>query len=156
VSATVRACSACLQRDMRASYWVEHGLRCHRCGALCCEHSSFRIQGHVTCLPECPVPHVTGGLFDVLRALGWEPMPKMMPGHEPYTREEYARITAMVGSAAEATEVFDEDELERHADEQCSRSTIDPDAQCPEHGCARWRCDADHPTARERAKEPKK
>lgn len=23
-------------------------------------------------------------------------------------------------------------------------STIDPDAQCPEHGCARWRCDADH------------
>jgi hypothetical protein len=21
---------------------------------------------------------------------------------------------------------------------------IDPDSQCPEHGCARWRCDAEH------------
>lgn len=24
-------------------------------------------------------------------------------------------------------------------------NTIDPDAQCPTHGCSRWRCDADHP-----------
>lgn len=23
-------------------------------------------------------------------------------------------------------------------------TTIDPDAQCPIHGCARWRCDASH------------
>ncbi len=23
--------------------------------------------------------------------------------------------------------------------------TIDPDEQCREHGCSRWRCDADHP-----------
>src|SRR6476646_7595964 len=24
-------------------------------------------------------------------------------------------------------------------------NTIDPDVQCPIHGCARWRCDSDHP-----------
>ena len=23
--------------------------------------------------------------------------------------------------------------------------TIDPDAQCPEHGCSKWRCTEDHP-----------
>lgn len=23
-------------------------------------------------------------------------------------------------------------------------ASIDPDAECKEHGCARWRCDADH------------
>lgn len=150
MSATVRACSACLLRDMRATYWAEHGSRCHRCGALCCEHTCWLVQGQVECVPACDrrsdrraddalqraavavadelMCDVAGGrggalsiaqrrLLAVLRASGWEPMPKMMPGYEPYTREEYARITAMVGSAAEATEVFDEDE--RFAAEPC-------------------------------------
>lgn len=26
-----------------------------------------------------------------------------------------------------------------------NQASTDPDAQCPTHGCARWRCDADHP-----------
>ena len=31
--------------------------------------------------------------------------------------------------------------------ESAKSSTIDPDAQCKEHGCARWRCDESHPAA---------
>lgn len=25
------------------------------------------------------------------------------------------------------------------------KRAVDPDAQCRDHGCARWRCDEDHP-----------
>lgn len=40
---------------------------------------------------------------------------KMMPGQEPYTPEELERLESFIGAAAEAAEVFSEDELEYHA-----------------------------------------
>ncbi len=38
--------------------------------------------------------------------------PKLMPGQEPYTPEELGRLESFIGAAAEAAEVFSEDELE--------------------------------------------
>lgn len=42
---------------------------------------------------------------------------KMMPGQTPYTNEQESRINMMLMDACAATEEFDEDELERHADQ---------------------------------------
>jgi hypothetical protein len=41
--------------------------------------------------------------------------PKMLPGQEPYTPEELARLESFVSAAIEAAEVYSEDELEWHA-----------------------------------------
>lgn len=41
--------------------------------------------------------------------------PRMMPGQAPYSPAERAKIDKLIGSAAEAAEVFDEDELEWQA-----------------------------------------
>lgn len=31
-----------------------------------------------------------------------------------------------------------------HNSQAAPEAAIDPDAQCPEHGCSRWRCDESH------------
>lgn len=39
----------------------------------------------------------------------------MMPGQEPYTPEEQKAVDKLIAGANEATEMFDEDELEEYA-----------------------------------------
>ena len=43
---------------------------------------------------------------------------KMMPGQQPYTVGEQARLSRMLGAAARAEELFGEDELERYTEQQ--------------------------------------
>jgi len=45
----------------------------------------------------------------------WEKPPRMMPGQEPYSPAEQAKIDKLIGGAAEAAEAFGEDELEWQA-----------------------------------------
>lgn len=47
--------------------------------------------------------------------------PKMMPGQEPYTPEEWKTISRLVAAAAQATEEFSEDELEAYYNEQLKK-----------------------------------
>ena len=41
---------------------------------------------------------------------------RMAPGQEPYTPEEYEKLKALVGGAAEAQDIYGDDELERAAE----------------------------------------
>jgi len=102
----VRACPSCLASNMRASYWKEHGRCCRLCSAMCCIHLSGTFRGEMTCLP-CEEAALL----------------KMAPGSSVYSPSEYARLQAQLAGAAEASEVFDEDELERYAAEQRSKET---------------------------------
>lgn len=48
-----------------------------------------------------------------------DPM-KMMPGETPYTPEQERKLNSMLSDACAATDVIDEDELERHTDKMIS------------------------------------
>lgn len=45
-----------------------------------------------------------------------EEPPKMMPGQEPYTAAELARLNSLLSAACLAEEVFSDDELELYAE----------------------------------------
>ncbi len=49
-------------------------------------------------------------------------IPKMIPGQIPYTVEEAHKLYELVHSAAEAIEMFSEDELERYAEHKDNQS----------------------------------
>lgn len=67
---------------------------------------------------EAFAAHAASAAFSGKTVRASEFAPKMMPGQEPYTSAETAKLQSMTAAACEAEEVFSADELEAYADTQ--------------------------------------